>query len=324
MTTFVSGAASPLGRAVVAALRQRGEQVRGQVRRLGGIVLMRRLGAEPVVGDIRTPHGLLKALDGCDTIFHLASFFDFWAPRPDAFESVNVGGTKNIMAAALLAGVRRVIICSSAVTVGADPGEVGDEFTTHRGRTVTEFERSKLAAERLALRLRPRGIEVVVVNPGIVLAHADPGWTGRLIARCVSDQRPLAGDAPLGWVWVGDAAKGILRAGDQGKDGERYILCGAVMSSRELLQRVASHVDARPPRTLPRPIAIGEAALATAIARPFHRRPMLPLDEARFLTTGFKVDGSLATEQLGVEYTPLSHYLPDIAQTYRSAMGRLR
>ena len=322
MRVFVTGAASPLGRTLVTELLRRGNRVAGLVRRVGGVGLMRNLGAEPVMGDVRRPQAMAAAMAGCDAVIHLAGFFDFWASEESTFDEVNVLGTKYAMAAALVARVPRFVLCSSALTIGEEPGEEGFEWTKHRGYTHTAVERSKLEAERLAMRLRRKGMEVVVVNPGLLVAPADPGWTGRLIGDVVAGRRRLAADAPVGWVWVEDAAHGTMRALERGADGERYILCGDTLSSREFLERVAFLGEAPPPRTLPRRFANGSAALSTVLAVRRGARPALSRDEARFVTTGFRVDGSHATRELGVQYTPMSSYLPATVQSYRNANRR--
>jgi dihydroflavonol-4-reductase len=324
MRVFVTGAASPLGRALVSALVRRSNAVVGLVRRVAGVAQMRHLGAEPVVGDVRRPEQIIEAIAGCEMVFHLASFFDFWAKQPADFQSVNVGGTKSIMAAAIAAKVRRVVHCGSAITIGAPKGQIGDEFTRHRGHTETEFERSQLEGERLALRMRRHGIEVVVVNTGLVVAPGDPGWTGRLIAQAVAGKSPITAHAPLSWVWVEDAVEGLIRAAIQGKNGERYILSGDIMSSHDFLSKITAKAKRPSPRALPKQLAISEAALATALAAPFGQRPRLAIDEARFLTSGFRVDGTHASAELGLDYTPASRYINALVTTYQSAMSRFQ
>jgi len=67
---------------------------------------------------------------------------------------------------------------------------------------------------------------------------------------------------------------------------------------------------------------MSEAALATAIAAPFGQRPRLAMDEARFLSNGFSVDGTHAASELGLDYTPASRYITAVVSTYQKAMNR--
>lgn len=322
MRILVTGAAGPLGRHVVTRLLKDDHAVIGMVRRLGGVRTMESLGAEAALGDPRNPSDMSRAAEDCEVIIHLAGYFDFWEPTAGTFDSVNVGTTRNVLAAALRRGTRRTVVCSSALTIGEPQGSIGDEFSKHRGHTRTAFERSKLEAERLALKARQRGLEVVVVNPGMIVSPRDPGWLGRLFVRTVSGERPLLSTAPMGWVWVEDAAEGVVRAAVEGTDGARYILSAETLPIRDVMERVASSAGVAAPRAVAPGLALAEATLATAIAMPLGRRPRLAIDEARFLASGFTVDGTFATHELGLEYTPASQYLPTVARDYVKLVNR--
>ena len=80
MKAFVTGAASPLGRALIHLLRKRGDVVMGQVRRRSGVEIVRKLGAHPVVTDLTRPRVLADAMADCTVVYHLSHYFDFLAP----------------------------------------------------------------------------------------------------------------------------------------------------------------------------------------------------------------------------------------------------
>ena len=323
MRVFLTGAAGPLGRALVEQLRQRGDAVLGQVRRRSGIGVVRKLGAEPVMSDLTRPRHLAEAMQGCDVVVHVAQFFDFWAAQPSAFHAVNVYGAENTMQAALEARVRRVVYVSTSLTIGELPGFWGTERTVHRGYTLTAYERSKLTAENAVLRYRRKGIEVVVVNPALVLSSSDSGWVGRLVADAAAGRRRFAWDAPMGWIWARDAASGILLAADNGHSGARYILNGETLSVREMLSYVAKIAGQPALQPTPAWLTRGGAALSSTAAKLFGGRPRISRDEARFVTAGFQVDGSHAIESLGMTYTPLNRYLPPIVSSYRALGARM-
>lgn len=285
--------------------------------------MLRNLGAEPVMSDLSRARLLAEAMDGCDMAIHVAQFFDLWAPQSSSFHSVNVYGAENLMNAALEARIRRVVFVSSSVTIGEQPGYWGTERTVHRGYTITAYERSKVTAERAVLRYRAKGIEVVVVNPALVISPGDPGWLGRLFTDFISGRRRRAPDAPLGWVSVDDAAKGITLAANLGQSGARYILSGETLSTHELMSRVTRLVNRAQPGSFPRPVALGAAAMAEAAAGIFGTRPRLSVDEARFTTSGFRVDGGHASSVLGLEYTPMARYLPPVVASYRNIARHL-
>ncbi len=320
MRVFVTGAASPLGRTLTDRLMSRGDGVIGQVRRRGGVTALEKMHAVPLRADLNSPRRLAEGMQGCEVVFHLARFFDFWS-TDNAYERINCVGTRNVMAAAISAGVRRVVVCSSAITIGEQPGSEGDEFTQHRGHTFTALERSLLTAERLALSGTAKGLEVVVVNPGLVLAPGDTGWTGRLLTRFLARRSWFAFDAPMGWVSVQDAARGLMLASDRGESGTRYIVSGATMSPRALLT-VVSKLAGRP---APLGLSNQMARLGAVITRPLElrgARPPLTPDEVRFGAVGFRVDGSHARHALELEYTPVGKYLPHVVESYQTALAR--
>lgn len=320
MQVFVTGAASPLGRALVQLLRKRGDIVLGQVRRRSGVEIVRKLGAQPVVSDLTQPRLLADAMAGCDVVYHLAHYFDFWAPEDRVYDRVNVNGATNTLAAAVVARAKRVVYCSSATTIGELPGHWGHESTQHRGWTYTEYERSMVAAERMAHDIRAAGIEVVTVNPGIVVAPNDPGWTGRLLTDTIAGRRRFVTTAPMGWVSAHDAAMGLIHAAVRGEDGARYIVSADTLSPRQLLSYVAKLAGAPAPYAVPRPAVMGTAAIVSALSAPLRRRPALSLDEAKFSTTGFRVDGTQVCLALGLEYTPITRWLPPVIDSYKTSL----
>jgi dihydroflavonol-4-reductase len=307
MRIFVTGAASPLGQALTRILVSEGHSVAGQIRRSAGIAVLRGLGAEPVIEDIQRPSSLIGVMEGCDLVFHLAHFFDFWAADSSTYLGVNIRGTEAVLTSALVADVQRVVVCSTALAA-AD---------TSRAAT-TEFARSMQTAEEIALRYISKGMEVVVARPSIVLAPNDPGWAGRLVAGRVAGRRRFASRAPIGWIWVEDAARALALAAGRGECGRSYTFSGTAASQRALLSSISRLAGAScsHPLPLPRAAALAMAAVGTPIARIERRRPALPLDEARFLSEGLPVDGSAAASLLGCEYTPMDDYLPGVVESY--------
>lgn len=324
MRIFITGAASPLGQALTRLLVGEGHVVAGQIRRSTGIAALRALGAEPVMEDLLRPSSMIGVMEGCDLVFHLAHFFDFWAPDASTYLSVNIRGTEAVMTSALVANVGRVVFCSSALALGdvQCDGAIGARRGDGNGRDArpasTAFARSMRTAEDIALRYVTKGMDVVVARPSIVLAPSDPGWAGRLVSDRVAGRRRFASGAPIGWIWVDDAARALALTAERGACGEGYTFGGAVASQRSLLSlvsRLAGSASARP-LPLPRAAAMAMAAVGAPLARIERRRPALPMDEARFISTGLRVDGYDAAPVLGCEYTPMGEYLPAVVGSY--------
>jgi dihydroflavonol-4-reductase len=122
-----------------------------------------------VRGDVLDPEALGAAMDGCDLVYHAAGANAFCLRDPSPLFEVNVRGSENVVRAAAQAGVRRIVYTSSAATLGEKKGTVASEETPHRGRFLSNYERSKFEAERVVLAAAEEtGIEVVSVNPASV------------------------------------------------------------------------------------------------------------------------------------------------------------
>ena len=164
---FVTGASGFIGDRLVAELVKRGCQVRALVRTTSNLPQTRNGQVEWVQGDLLDLESLRRGVQGCDAVFHLAACARNWAPHRDLFFRPNVEGTRNVLAAAQAAAVRRVVGTSTIVTLGPTaPGVLADESTPRMtSRFFTEYEESKTEAERESLNWAQRGLSVVIVNP---------------------------------------------------------------------------------------------------------------------------------------------------------------
>ena len=304
---LVTGGTGFLGGALVERLVADGHAVRALARSDQAAERLAGLGAQPVRGDVLEPKTLEPALAGCDLVFHVAGENAFCLPDPSPLYRVNVDGSCNVLRAAGAAGVKRLVYTSSAATLGERKGTVGDEATEHRGSFLSHYERSKLEAERAVLELaRTSPVEVVCVNPASVQGPGRTSGTATLFLDYVNGKLPAVVDSRLSVVDIADCTEGHVLAASRGVVGERYVLCGATLTVREaveLLGRV-SGVE-RPFRTVPPVLARAAGAAAEAAARVRRRKPPICRELVRTLLHGHAYDGSRATRELGLVYTPI-------------------
>ena len=318
---FVTGGSGFVGGAVVRKLVQEGRDVVALARSEETAATVARLGARPVRGNLFDPASLEDGMRGCDAVFHIAGVSETCARDPQPMIRANVEGTRNVIGAAAGAGVRRLVHTSSAATIGEESGVIGREETPHRGWFLTAYEASKFEAERLAFaRGRELGIEIVSVNPASVQGPGRVEGTGRLLLAHLRGHLPVLVDVQLSLVDLDDCARGHLLAETRGAPGERYLLCGATLSVREAVALLAREAGVRrrvvyvPPRAV---AALG-GPVETAF-RAFGRRPPFCRELARALAHGRAYDGSRATRELGLDYTPLLETLRRIVEWFEEA-----
>ncbi|HEX6231251.1 MAG TPA: NAD-dependent epimerase/dehydratase family protein [Actinomycetota bacterium] len=315
---LVSGGSGQLGRALVRRLVADGRVVRALARSERATAIVAEAGATPVPGDVLDPGSLRPAMEGVGTVFHAAGVNATCLRDPAPLYRVNVDGSTNVIGAAAEEGVGCVVYTSSAAAIGEAEGTIGREDSPHRGSYLSHYERSKRLAERKVLDLAGElGLRVVSVNPSSVQGPGRMGGSARLLLDAVNGRLPGMVDTVISLVDVDDCTQGHLLAEAKGAAGERYLLSGATVTTRdavELLRRVWG----RPERVrwFPRWLATGAGALVEAGAILLRRDPPVCREAIRTLLHGHRYDGSRAERELGLRYTPLEETLRQTLSWY--------
>ncbi|HLI56495.1 MAG TPA: NAD-dependent epimerase/dehydratase family protein [Actinomycetota bacterium] len=316
---FITGATGFVGRAVLDQLIAAGREVVALARDPASTRRLEAAGATPVPGDVLDEEGLASAIAGCEVVYHVAGLNAFCLRNPAPLYKVNVEGSLAVVRAAARAGARRVVYTSSASTIGEAPGTIGREDSPHRGDFTSDYEHSKAAAEQAVLAAgQKQSIEVVSVNPSSVQGPGRTSGTGRLLIDYLNGRLKFFVDTWLSLIDIADAAAGHLLAETRGRAGERYLLNGACLTSQEaldLLSRVGG-VSHRV-RTLPPSVAMAGAAAVEAGCRLLHRTPPVCREQARAVAHGHRYDGTRATRELGLSYTPVEETFRRTIAWYR-------
>jgi dihydroflavonol-4-reductase len=308
---LVTGGSGFVGGAIVRRAVAGGEQVRALARSAAAERTVATYGATAVLGDMMDEGSLVRAADGCATVFHAAGINATCRRDPIPMYRANVVGTERMVRAAAHAGARRVVLTSSAATIGEARGTVGREDSPHRGSFLSHYERSKWLAERRAFEVAAEtGIELVAVNPSSVQGPGRTTGTARLLIAAMNGRAPAVVDTTVSLVDVDDCAEGHLLAAERGEVGRRYLVNGVSLPMPEMLRAIEA-LTGRSGRALPIPATL--AAVAGAIgdlAATLLRRDLALCSEvARTLRHGHRYDGSVAARELGLRYTPLEETL---------------
>lgn len=301
---LVTGASGFVGSAVVRHLIKAGHQVRALVRATSSRINLADLRVEIVEGDLRDVESLIRAMAGIRFVFHVAADYRLWARNPQDIVRTNVEGTRNLMTAALRAGVERIVYTSSVATLKARPdGKASDEtFRLEAQSAVGAYKYSKVVAERLVeTMVAEQKLAAIIVNPSTPIGPGDvrPTPTGRIIVEAAAGRMPAYVDTGLNVVHVDDVAAGHLAALQSGRIGERYILGGQDVLLGDMLREIARQAGRAPPRLrLPRrlifPIAYGAEAVAHFTGRePFVTTTGLRLAKDRMFFTSAKAEREL-------------------------------
>ncbi len=305
VTVAVTGGSGVVGAAVVRHLVDAGHQVRALARSTSSGASVAALGATPVPGDVLDPTSLVELVSGSSWVFHVAGVNQLCARDPKRMWNVNVEGTRLVVNACRRAGVERMVLTSSAVTIGDHEPFLSD------------YERTKTEAERLAFS-EARGLEVVAVNPSSVQGPGRATGTGALILNAARGKLRYLVDSTISLVDINDCARGHLLAAVRGRPGERYVLSGATIAVSEAVD-LLNEITGRSlnPRYLPlwqlRTLGvIGELA-----AKLLRRTPPICRETVRVMTQNHRYDGSRATEDLRLTYTPIRQTIEETVEWFR-------
>lgn len=242
---FVTGASGYIGQELVKALIKKGVKVVALCRTNQSADIVKRLGADTVIGDIRSREQMTEAMKDCDVVFHLAARTTFSGDWSD-FEKVNIHGTEYVCVAAKLAKVKRMVYCSDAVVIReeAPKNSAADESVVVKPERIGEsYIRSKAIAERVVKRHGQTDLEIVIVRLPWIWGPADKKL--EVIIETIKNNT-------FSWVNNGsylystchlsNAIEGLLLAGQNGPGGETYFIAddGYPMQFRDFLMRVLS------------------------------------------------------------------------------------
>jgi farnesol dehydrogenase len=298
MKVLVTGGTGYLGRAVVSALAARGHDL---------VVFARSatrsgLPGTAIDGDIRDREALERAAAGCDAISHSAALVSIWRRRREDFDDVNVGGLRNVLAIATALGTPRVLYTSSFVAIPP------------RGRTepltANDYQRTKVAADRVADDAVRDGAPVIRVYPGVVYgpgSFTEGNLVGRLIADHLAHKLPgLVGPENCwSYAFVDDVAAGHCTALERGRIGGRYALGGENAPQRRVFEIVQRLTGRRPPLRIPFPVADLLGAAEELRVNVFGGTPLLTRGAVDIFRHDWSLDSAEAGRELGYTITPL-------------------
>jgi dihydroflavonol-4-reductase len=314
--SLVTGATGFIGAAVARALLRAELPVRVLARPNSDRRNLAGLDVEIAEGSLEDSASLATAAAGCRYLFHVAADYRLWVPDPAAMFRANVDGTRELMLAALVAGVERIVYTSSVATLGLVADGVADE-TTSSGLDdmIGPYKQSKYTAEEAVHALiQERGLPAVIVNPSTPVGPGDvkPTPTGRIIVEAAKGKMPGYVDTGLNIVHVDDVAAGQLLAAERGVVGERYILGGENLTLAEILNEVARAVGGRPPTLkIPYAMVLPIAAGAEMMARLTGREPFTTLDGVRMSRKKMYFSSVKAMRELGYAPRPAREAIVD-------------
>jgi farnesol dehydrogenase len=311
---MVTGATGFIGSRLVQELLNRQIQVNILVRSEKKLSPKIRERASVFSGDIMNKKAVDSAMRDCEFVFHLAGFANIWSKDKTLPYRTNVEGTNIILETALKNNIKKVVYTSSAgIFPPSGQQKTINEKSPLPDYYLTDYEKTKRAAEDLCIEYCSKGLSTVIVNPSRVYG---PGPLNKsnsvtiLIKKYIKGNwRFIPGDGnQIGnYAFINDVVNGHIHALEKGTTGKKYILGGTNVSYNEFFDTIGE-VKGKKYRLLHLPIPVISvfAAFELFCAENFGKPPVITPDWLKRYSQDRPVSSQKAIEELDYSVTPLS------------------
>ncbi|MEW5854384.1 MAG: NAD-dependent epimerase/dehydratase family protein [Myxococcota bacterium] len=320
-TYLVTGATGFLGLHLCEQLLNAGHTVKALSRKPAP--RLEEVKVQVALGDVLDEPSVAAAAKGCNAVFHLAGRVSRDPSDAADLHALHVRGTQNVVNACKAARVPRLVHCSTSGVVGVTepPGRVLDESAQPDLTLVGKwpYYLSKIFAEQTALAAAGRDLEVVSVNPSLLLGPGDErGESTRDVRMFIQRQIPGVPQGGVSIVDARDAAHALVLALQKGRTGQRYLVTGLNTPVKDFFARLAA-VSGVPAPLIPLPRSVG--ALSARFLDEFAKRidGRNPLDPVSVEMASYcwYVSPEKAQSELGLEFRDPNETLHDTVEDLR-------
>jgi dihydroflavonol-4-reductase len=321
---FVTGGTGFVGLNLVRELMVRGWDVTALHRQSSDLTLLKRFRPKLVVGELSDVNSLIAAIPaGTDTVFHVAGNTNMWRGGNAQQTRDNVEGTKNVVEAALAKKVRRLIVTSSISAYGDVDGEINEETPSLAANSKVNYQKTKYQAQEAARAAIPRGLEVVILQPGAIMGPYDIGTWSRLFVMVRDDKLPGVPPSLLTFTHVREVVAAHIAAADKGKNGASYLLGGENRTMMDLVGEISALLKKpKPKKEMPLALLRVVAAMGDLASRFTGKEPPITPEVASMMGRRVSVTSANAKRELCYKVVPLKDMVKD-CYDWMLAEGRI-
>jgi len=309
MKVLVTGANGFLGSWLTRALANADHEVFALVREGSDLSELQGVSCHYLYGDVTDLESLYKSFVGMDAVFHLAGLVAYKKSDRKKMESVNVGGTANVIAACLSKNVKRLIYVSSVTAIGASfgPNAILNEESPYNIQNLDlgYFETKHKAEILVKQACVKNNLDCVILNPSTIYGPGDAKKSSRNTQVKVAQGKfKFYTSGGVSIVAIEDVVTAIISAWRVGRTGERYILSGENISIQNLFEIIATEAGVPSPKIkIPNFVLFALGRAGAALER-FGFKSSLSTENAWTATMYHWFDNSKAKKELGFRPRP--------------------
>lgn len=280
---------------------------------------------EWVDGDLLDVEALTDALEGVEYVYHAAAVVSFNSSRKKEVVEVNQKGTANIADLSRQMGVKKFCFVSSIAALGSELNgiEVTEESSWKPTDSHSTYSISKFWAEMEVWRASREGLNVVVVNPSVIVGAGSWSRGSSKFFPTVHKGLSYYGKGGVGFVGVEDVVRSMTLLMKSSIENERFVLNSQNMNYREFLTAIANGLKVKAPQKVLTPF-IGRLAwqISYLLSKITRKEPLVTRES---IATSFKTsayNSNKVKETLEFEFTPIHQVIEESCKRYLTDLKR--
>jgi dihydroflavonol-4-reductase len=264
------------------------------------------LDVESVEGSITNAEDVSRAVEGVESVYHLAGMVSRDEQDSHKMYALHVEGTRLLCGAARVAGVKSIVLASTSGTIAVtrDGEFVPDEEYQPPVDIISRWSyyASKFYQERAALEnFSGDGRRLVIVNPSLLLGPGDDRLSStKIVLDFLARRIRAVPGGGLSFVDARDVAETMISAMHRGRHGERYLLGAANWTFDKFFGRLERLTKTSAPRfTLPSALAVRGSKMVNSLYRHWNLASPVEPTEVEMAEHFWYVDSSKAVRELG-------------------------
>lgn len=270
--------------------------------------------------DVLEVDTLATAIRGCSWVYHCAALVSFEAGDFEKLMKVNIEGTANLVNACLLEGVKNLCYVSSIASLGrTKSGNTMNEESKWEGSKLnSNYAISKYRAEQEVWRGSEEGLDVVIVNPGVIIGVGNYKKGSNALIHSVFKGLPFYSMGVNGYVDVADVARAMISLVKSKVRNKRFVLVGSNQRFRDLFFLIADTFGCKRPFIEVGPVLAALSWRMMAVVRIFSKNSLaITKETARAALTESYYDASLIQREIGFNFTPIEETVKACVDTYQ-------
>ncbi len=259
-------------------------------------------------GDVLYIDTLEDALEGVEKVYHCAAMVSYDSRDRAALMQVNVEGTANVVNLCLEKNIKKLLHVSSIAAIGKDKNQkiITEKSKWANTPNLTQYAISKYLSEQEVWRGEAEGLDVLIVNPSIILGGGQWGKSSTALFKQVWDGLRFYPVGSTGFVDVRDVARLMIDAMESEVCNERFIVSGENLSFKTVFSLIAKNMNKKEPNIKVTPFLSAIAwRLEWLRSRFTGKKVLITRETAQVSAQNHHFDNQKSIDFFKFQYTPL-------------------